>query len=175
MSAINLTTGTAGVKQKDYRVYIETFALSSTASNNYVGEQTTAYYEALLAALKELGECRADSIDLGIGDGDSVDGNTLGKIVLEKTGTFSVELINATPANIDALVGVDGVPCNILLVERDFHSDAKTKTIILMSNVVVSYSEKITGGDIMRATLNVEKSVSTAPSFRIIDDVNIVD
>ncbi len=178
MSAIALTTGTAGVKQKDYRVYIETVAESATLVNAYIATPNRDSFDDLITvasgSLRELGECRADSIDLGIGDGDSVDGNTLGKIVLEKTGTFAVELINATPANITALDAIDGVPCNILLAERDLH-DTNKKTVILMANVVVSVSEKITGGDIIRKTLNVEKNVASAPSFRMINDINTVD
>lgn len=177
MSAISLTTGTAGVKQKDYRVYIETVTESATLVNAYIREANKTNFDALVAigagTLRELGECRADSIDLGIGDGDSVDGNTLGKIVLEKTGTFTVELINATPANIAALDAIDGVPCHILLAERDLH-DTDKKTVILMANVVVSVSEKITGGDIIRKTINVEKNVASAPSFRMINDIDTV-
>lgn len=178
MSAIALTTGTAGVKQKDYRVYIETVAESATLVNAYITTPAKDTFDDLIeiaasGSLRELGECRADSIDLGIGDGDSIDGNTLGKIVLEKTGTFTVELINATPANIAALDAIDGVPCHILLAERDLH-DTNKKTVILMANVVVSVSEKITGGDIIRKTLNVEKNVASAPSFRMINDINTV-
>lgn len=171
--AINLTTGTAGIKQKDYKVYIETDTLSGTAMDTFLGiaEPSSTNVATLLAALKELGECRADSIDLGIDDGDSIEGNTLGKIVLDKTGTFTVELINATPANITALEGIDGVSCNIVLVERETHG-VSLKTVIAMSNVVVSYTEKITGGDSIRSTVSVEKSVPNAASFRRIVDVS---
>ena len=179
-----LTYGTDGIKQKDYRVFV---ALSSTAG---LGELITAYLanktKANLDAsgkiinttgagspgkLSELGECRADSIDLGIADGDSIEGNRLGKIVLNKTGTFTAELINATPDNIAALEGLDGNPCTILLVERDTHGN-DLKTCILMHNFNLSYSEKITGGDSIRSTINIEKSVPDAGSFRSIADID---
>lgn len=175
MAAINLTTGTAGIKPKDYRVYIDSDTESGSAMDTFmaIANPTKANVITLLGALRELGECRADSIDLGIDDGDSVEGNTLGKIVLDKTGTFTVELINATPANIAALETIDGVSCNIVLVEKETHG-ASLKTVVAMANVVVSYTEKLTGGDSIRSTLNVEKSVPNASSFRKIVDVSYV-
>lgn len=183
---MSLNYSTDGVKPKDYRVYL---GLASTSGlqaliATYIGTggQTKANLDASgkiinttgsgdAGLLLELGECRADSIDLGIADGDSIEGNVLGKIVLGKSGTFAVELINATPANIAALEELDGNSCTILLNERDTHGD-DLKTAILLNNVVVSYGEKITGGDSIRATLNVEKSVPTASSFRHIADID---
>ena len=179
-----LTYGTDGIKQKDYRVFV---ALSSTAGLDalvtaYLAAKTKANLDApgkiinttgegLAGKLAELGECRADSIDLGIADGDSIEGNRLGKIVLNKTGTFTAELINATPTNIAALEELDGNACTILLVERDTHGD-DLKTCILMHNFNLSYSEKATGGDSIRSTINIEKSVPDASSFRSIADID---
>lgn len=168
-----LTYGTDGIKQKDYRVYVEKTAGSGViaAVTTYLGLKNKANLNALIATLDELGECRADSIDLGIADGDSIEGNVLGKIVLSKTGTFTAELINATPANIAGLEALDGNACTILMVERDIHGGG-FKTCILMHNFNLSYSEKATGGDSIRSTINIEKSVPDASSFRSIADVD---
>lgn len=172
-----LTYGTAGVKQKDYRVYIGLASKSGLADAiaTYEGTQNKTNLAAVQALLDELGECRADSIDLGIDDGDSVDGNVLGKIVLNKAAKFTAELINATPANISALEALDGKTCTILMIERDGRVIDATimKTAILMNNITISYSEKITGGDSIRSTINVEKSVANAGAFRSIHDIDV--
>ena len=169
------TYGTTGVKQKDYRVYIaQTVNGITTALATFVGTPNLVNFNALINAMGgagacELGECRADSIDLGIDDGDSIDGNVLGKIVLNKAGKFSVELINTTVGNIAALEALDGIACTIILQERETHG-VNLKTVIAMNNFVVSYTEKITGGDSIRATASIERNVASASAFRTIKD-----
>jgi hypothetical protein len=175
--------GVSGIKQKDYHVYVGLSDNSTlqSAIDTYHGAPTQANLEALLDAqggqlatkLQQLGECRADSIDLGIEDGDTVDGNVLGKIVLNKTGKFTAELINATPDNIAALELLDGQSCTILLLERDTHlvSTTEYKTAIIMNEFNLSYSEKITGSDSIRSTINIEKNVPSPSAFRSIHDL----
>jgi len=180
-----VTYGITGIKPKDYHVYI---GLSDnqtlqTAINSYLASPAKATLEALIDAadgqdatkLQELGECRADSIELGIEDGDSIEGNILGKIVLDKAGRFTAELINATPANIAALELLDGQVCTVLLVERDTHAYGSPlknyKTAVLMNKYALSYSEKITGSDSIRSTINIEKNIPTAGAFRSINDI----
>lgn len=175
--------GTEGIKQKDYRIYIG-LSNNTTLQNaieTYLGSPTQGNLSAFLdeqdgqdeTKLQEFGECRADSIDMGIADGDSVDGNVLGKIVLNKTGTFTAELLNATPANIAALELLDGQICTIVMLERDTHlvGAVENKTAILMNRFIPSYTEKITGGDSIRSTITIEKSVPSAGSFRVIADL----
>lgn len=175
--------GTEGIKQKDYRIYVglsDNTTLQS-AIDTYVASPTQTNLNALIddqggqldTKLQELGECRADSIDMGVADGDSVDGNVLGKIVLNKTGTFTAELLNATPANIAALELLDGQICTIVMLERDTHlvSAVANKTAILMNKVNLSYTEKVTGGDSIRSTITFEKSVPSAGFFRVIADL----
>lgn len=179
--------GTEGIKQKDYRVYI---GLSNnptlqSAIDTYLGTPTQANLNTFLDEqggqaenkLQELGECRADSIDMGVDEGDSIDGNVLGKIVLNKTGTFTAELLNATPANIAALELLDGQICTVLMLERDTHQVDVSgtmkphKTAILMNKINLSYTEKVTGSDSVRSTVTFEKSVPSAGSFRAIADL----
>jgi len=170
---MSLSYGTDGIKQKDYHVYVGLAITAGLAAaiTAYLANSSKTNADAVKNLLDELGECRADSIDLGVADGDSIEGNVLGKIVLSKTGTFTAELINATPTNIAALEELDGNACTIMLVERDTHGD-DLKTCILMNNFNLSYSEKITGGDSIRSTINIEKNVPDAGSFRHIADVD---
>lgn len=175
--------GTNGIKQKDYRIYVGLSDNSTlqSAINTYIASPIQTNLNVLIDAqggqldtkLQEFGECRADSIDMGIADGDSVDGNVLGKIVLNKTGTFTAELLNATPENIAALELLDGRICTILMLERDTHivNGQVYKTAILMNKVNLSYTEKITGSDSIRSTITIEKSVPSAGSFRVIADL----
>lgn len=175
--------GVSGIKQKDYHVYVGLSGNSTlqAAIDTYNTTPTQANLEALLDAqggqlatkLQQLGECRSDSIDLGIEDGDSIDGNVLGKVVLNKTGKFTAELINATPENIAALELLDGQPCTILLLERDTHlvSTTNYKTAIIMNEFNLSYSEKITGSDSIRSTITIEKNVPSPSAFRTIHDL----
>lgn len=174
--AINLTYGTEGIKKKDYHVYIQDASATGvqTAFSTFKTTSNKANFEALVATLTEMGECRADSIELGIEDGDSIDGNVLGKIVLDKTGSMTAELINATPANIAELEKLDGKAVTVALKERETHLSGTTakKTVIVVNNVNVSYSEAIRGGDSIRSTINIEKSVPTAGAFRVIADID---
>jgi hypothetical protein len=138
-----------------------------------------------------VGEMRADSIDVSVQDGDSIDGNEKGKIVLGKSGTFTAELINSTPEIIEFLTGLDGHECVIMLEEIDdtrlksyYGAMLETHEIIVIGNVPAmlagltdnvgcsfSFSEKAAGKNIVISTINVEKSISTVKEFRSIEDL----
>jgi len=135
---------------------------------------------------------RADSVELSVEDGDSVEGNEVGKIVLGKTGKFTTELINSTPDIISWLALRDTKECIIMLEELNstrFESYdgaiLETHEIILIGNVpamaegltdnvgvAFNYADKVVGKDIVISTLSVEKTVPTASAFRQIMDVN---
>lgn len=198
--------GVAGIRQRDYRVWIA-FENAGSGELNFVyaidminemhrfiedGEYSEAY--SYLTFLKDdmyhIGEMRADSIEVNISDGDSIEGNEKGKIVLGKLGTFTAELINSTPEIIEFLTGLDGHECVIMLEEIN---DARLKSydgamletheIIVIGNVPAilagltdnvggsfHFSEKVTGKNIAISMLNVERSVSTVREFRSIED-----
>ena len=171
-----LTYGTEGIKQKDYRVYLDATATSGVAAAvaTYTGSKTQANINALITLLDELGECRADSISVTAENGDTVEGNVLGEIVLNKACAMVAELINATPANINALADLDGVPVTVVILEKDTHAiagPAIAKTAIVINNIVMSYSENITGGDSIRSTVNLSRNVPTVGDFRSITDL----
>ena len=55
-----LTYGTEGIKQKDYRVYLDSSTAAGVAEAvaTYVGSKTKANINTLIGTLDELGECR---------------------------------------------------------------------------------------------------------------------
>ena len=84
------------------------------------------------------------------------------------------ELINATPENINALTALDGTPLTVVILEKDTHAiagSAIAKTAIVINNIVMSYSENITGGDSIRSTVNLSRNVPTVGDFRSIADL----
>jgi hypothetical protein len=98
----------------------------------------------------------------------------LGEIVLNKACSMAAELINSTPSNIEALADLDGVPVTVVIIEKDTHnvSDDATKTVIVINNIVMSYSENITGGDSIRAMVNLSRNVPSVGDFRSIADID---
>lgn len=201
--------GIAGIRQRHYRVWMA-FENAGTGEYDFV-EAVDALDEMFTNIYKEnpdyanakdkfdefktnlayhVGEMRADSIDVSVQDGDSIEGNEIGKTVLGKSGTFSAELINSTPEIVDFLTGLDGHECVVLLEEV---SDVRLKSyngamletheIIVIGNMPAilagltdnvggsfHFSEKVTGKNIAISMLNVERSVSTVREFRSIED-----
>ena len=175
-----LTYGTEGIKQKDYRVYLAAYSTIGLNEVNtgkmtlYNAAKSQATLETALGLMTELGECRADSINVTAENGDTVEGNVLGEIVLNKACSMVAELINATPENINALAALDGKPLTVVILEKDTHAiagSAIAKTAIVINNIVMSYSENITGGDSIRSTVNLSRNVPTVGDFRSIADL----
>lgn len=198
-----LNYGTLGIRQRDYRVYIalqsQLAALCAELVLFFADYNTGAYDDAyghletiMASKMTHIGEMRKDSIDSSIADGDSIEGNEIGKFVMSKTGTFACELINATPDNKNALAAADGQEAIIMLVELndtrmenflDAGAFFQLHEVIFIANVtsiiagsvsgvagLFSYSEKDTGGTIPTSTISIEKSVPNAGSFRKIID-----
>ena len=206
MAKINY--GVAGIRQRHYRVWIAfenagsgefdfvtaVDALDDMFTHIYASpveyEDAKTDLDAAKAAMYHVGEMRDDSIDVSVQDGDSIEGNEIGKTVLGKSGTFSAELINSTPDIINFLTGLNGHECVVMLEEVDnarleSYDGAMLETheIIVIGNVPAmlagltdnvgcsfSFSEKATGKNIAISMLNVEKSVSTVRDFRSIED-----
>jgi hypothetical protein len=166
-----LSYGSEGIKQKDYQVYIGQYnGAIKTAADAYIGMQSKANAVSLETALDELGELRADSISVTAENGDTVEGNNIGEIVLNKACAMMAELINATPDNINALAALDGQAVVVMIKEKDARNNKRT--VIVINNVVMSYSENITGGDIPRASISLSRNVANVGNFRIINDID---
>ncbi len=198
-----LNYGVLGIRQRDYRVYIafesQLTALCAELASFFEDYNSGAYDAAyghlqtiMASKMTHIGEMRKDSIDVSIADGDSVEGNEIGKFVMSKTGTFSCELINATPDNKNALANADSQEAIIMLVEigdnrienfNDAGAFFELHEIVFVGNMEsiingldsgvggsFSYSEKDTGGTIPTSTISIEKKVPNAASFRKIID-----
>lgn len=166
-----LSYGSEGIKQKDYHVYIGQYATTiKTAADAYLVTQNKTTAASLETLLTQLGELRADSISVTAENGDTVEGNNIGEIVLNKACAMVAELINATPDNINALAALDGQAVVVMIKEKDARDNKRT--VIVINNVVMSYSENITGGDIPRASISLSRSVANVGNFRIINDID---
>lgn len=198
-----LNYGVLGIRQRDYRVYIafesQLTALCAELVSFFEDYDSGAYNDAyghlqtiMASKMTHIGEMRKDSIDVSIADGDSVEGNEIGKFVMSKTGTFSCELINATPDNKNALANADSQEAIIMLVEisdnrmenfNDAGAFFELHEIVFVGNMEsiidgldsgvggsFSYSEKDTGGTIPTSAISIEKKVPNAASFRKIID-----
>lgn len=198
--------GVAGIRQRDYRVWINFEDMSSSDGElDYItavdkmGEafveitddppqypDAKAQLDLLKASMYHVGEMRADSIDLTVEDGDSVEGNEVGKVVMGKIGRFSCELINSTPDILTWLGQRDTKSCIIMLEEIaatnmvDYGGPKlETHEIVFIGNVpsmaanltdnvggAFNYAEKIIGKGIATSTISLEKTVPTAGAFR---------
>jgi len=173
-----LSYGTDGLKQKSWRVYIapaDTVGLDD-GFDDILGNIGAVGLDAVIALMSEYGECRDDSIVVTGEDGDSIEGNVAGNIVLNKNCTMSAELINFTPDNISALEDLDGTEVSVLLVEKDSHLvDPKYyKTVIIIRHKNMSYSENITGGDTGKAMITISDTPNKIGKFREICDCEVV-
>ncbi len=190
-----LTYGTEGIKQKDWKVWLLDGSAHPTLHNYMKSVNDTidakGYGEAfaelaqILANSEHLGECRKDSISWSTENGEVVEGNEVGEIVLGKNCSFTVELINATVENINELMSnFDGSRFFIILEElngrtRNWATGQATPNDIVESNDTheiivlgavggsnISVSESITGGDIPRATITMNDVVPSVGDFR---------
>ena len=190
-----LTYGTEGIKQKDWKVWLLDGNHQPDPHAGMLGvmlavdkkEYSFAFGQLgiLLTASEHLGECRKDSISWSTENGEVVEGNEAGEIVLGKNCSFTVELINATAGNINELMSnFDGSRFFIILEELngrtrnwatgkvspdDIVESKDTHEIIVLGAVGgsnISVSESITGGDIPRVTITMNDVVPSVGDFR---------
>jgi hypothetical protein len=190
-----LTYGTEGIKQKDWKVWLldgsymsaPHAGMASVLELFNIGLPFDAILtlETILTASEHLGECRKDSISWSTENGEVVEGNEAGEIVLGKNCSFTAELINATAGNINELMSnFDGSRFFIILEElngrtknwetgqaapNDIVESKDTHEIIVLGAVGgsnISVSESITGGDIPRATITMNAVAPSVGDFR---------
>ena len=106
-----LTYGTSGIKNKSYRVYLAEADTSGLDGkfDTIIAIGTTDAIDSAIHLMSEFGECRDDSITVAGEDCETIQGNVVGNFVINKACSFSAELINSTPDNIDAIEALDGV------------------------------------------------------------------
>lgn len=203
MSPVDLTYGTAGIRQRNYRVWMQfadntdwqpaVEAIDDLHGSIVADSGIPEKLAALKTKMLRVGECRADSIEVTLEDGEDIMGNEVGKIVLDKTGRFSAELINATPENINYLAGKDTVECIVMLeeindnrlVEYPDGAMLLTNELIFICNMPVinsgatsgvgyafNFAENDRGSGISTVTMSTEKSVASTSAFRYVADAH---
>jgi hypothetical protein len=205
-----LVYGLDGIRQRSYRVWLVypdsgstgwtgLSLLSESIIVPITGNIDAYAYASAFSDLSDfisdysekLGECRKDSIVLTAEDGESVEGNEIGTIILGKNCSFSCELLNATPANINALYAdVEAqTPFYILLEEvdgqtkmwptgkpapNDYTESNDTHEIIFVgvnNALVANIVENHIGGGISTITLSANDTVAKVSDFRVIIDI----
>ena len=174
-TTLTLESGTAATVAKQYLVYlglpIET--ASAVTAIKTATPPTKTLMNALTGTMKELGEIRADSLEITTEDGTVIEGNVSGEIVLDKNGKFMSELINCTQTNINALADLDRTKVTILVVEKDTHKTSNVagfKTFVIIDGLTLRYNESIKGKDVVRGTVSVSQTVSKIADFRHINE-----
>ena len=209
-----LVYGLDGIRQRSYRVWLiypdsgstgwgsgKSLSEFVTDINRCIGifQYASAFekFNDLVSATadiveysEKLGECRKDSITLTAEDGESVDGNEIGTIILGKNCSFSCELLNATPANINTLYAdIEAqTPFYIILEEVDGRTkmwptsvdpeddveSTDTHEIIFVganNAILANIAENHIGGGISTITLSASDTVSKVGDFRVIMDI----
>lgn len=204
-----LTYGLDGIRQRSYRVWLLYPTSGSSGFGNELpfavlidkfrtqlstyqyGTAFTILGETISGAAQKLGECRKDSIVLTGEDGDSIEGNEVGTLVLGKNCSFACELLNATAANIaELLASVESQTLFYIMLEEvdgqtkvwatgeaapnDFVTSYDTHEIIFVgvnNALVASFAENHIGGGISTVTLTANDSVARLSDFRAILDI----
>jgi hypothetical protein len=171
-----LSYGTEGIKQKNWVLWL--FKQSMAAKNEYQAFiDAHSFYEINVAIINytsdvigHLGELRNDSVSLTAENGDTVEGNIVGEITINKVCALNAELINATIENCNELAEYDGLPVIAVMfdsenVDGNFYPLAGA-TCIVVEGAILNYNETVTGGDIVRATISLSKNPSRVEDFR---------
>lgn len=211
-----LTYGLDGIRQRSYRVWLLYPTSGSSGFGNelqfavlidefrtqlstyhygtafsLLGDIISGNAAGVSVAAQKLGECRKDSIVLTGEDGDSIEGNEVGTLVLGKNCSFACELLNATAANIAALLAsVESQTLFYIVLEEvdgqtkvwatgkaapdNFVTSYDTHEIIFVgvnNALVASFAENHIGGGISTVTLTANDSVARLSDFRAILDI----
>jgi hypothetical protein len=175
-----LSYGTEGIKQKNWILWL--FKPSMAAYQEYRDFFDTHsasyftfvyYYES--DVIGHIGELRNDSVSLTAENGDTVEGNIVGEITINKVCALNAELINATIENCNELAEYDGLPVIAMMFDSENVNSkflpVAGATCIVVEGATLNYNEMVTGGDIVRATISISKNPSRVDDFRKIFEV----
>lgn len=173
---MSLSYGTEGIKQKNWVLWL--LKPSMAAINEYSDFVNTHNAGAFKSAITNnpdevigmLGELRNDSVSLTAENGDTVEGNIVGEITINKVCALNAELINATIENCNELATYDGLQVIAVMFDSE-NIDSNFRpmsgaTCIVVDGATLNYNETVTGGDIVRATISLSKNPSRVDDFR---------
>jgi len=177
-----LSYGTEGIKQKNWVLWLLKPSMAAVnAYSVFLNSYGAGSFATMLSPVNldkvigHLGELRNDSVSLTAENGDTVEGNIVGEITINKVCALNAELINATIENCNELAAYDGLPVIAMMfdsenVDGDFFPIAGA-TCIVVQGATLNYNETVTGGDIVRATISLSKNPSRVDDFRKIFEV----
>lgn len=176
-----LSYGTEGIKQKNWVLWLFKSSMAAAIEySTFLDNNDVESFRFIIAnneteVIGVLGELRNDSVSLTAENGDTVEGNIVGEITINKACALNAELINATIENCNELATHDGLPVIAVMfdsenVNGDFVPIAGA-TCIVVDSATLNYNETVTGGDIVRATISLSKSPSRVDEFRKIFEV----
>ncbi len=120
---------------------------------------------------KKIGELRRDSVVANITEGNSVEGNELGKVIIDKNAEISFSIINVNQEITDELDTIDGTDVCILMVSTD--SDGVEEGEFFM-DLPFNYNETMTGGEVGSINITLNKSFSNIDDYSILLPVPVV-
>ena len=175
-----LSYGTEGIKQNNWVLWL--FKQSVVANLNYYDFVDTNEVVCLQLIIDDasdvighIGELRNDSVSLTAENGDTVEGNIVGEIAINKVCALNAELINATIENCNELAEYDELPVIAMMFDSENVDSAfypmVGATCIVVEGATLNYNEMVTGGDIVRATISLSKNPSRVEDFRKIFEV----
>ena len=172
-----LSYGTEGIKQKNWVLWL--FKPSMAAVNPYsvfLNSYSAGSFTTMLSpfnldkVIGHIGELRNDSVSLTAENGDTVEGNIVGEITINKVCALNAELINATIENCNELAQYDGLPVIAMMFDQENVDEnflpVDGATCIVVEGATLNYNEMVTGGDIVRATISLSKNPSRVDDFR---------
>ena len=176
-----LSYGTEGIKQKNWVLWLlKSSAAAQADYRDFVDTHNVSNLYDLFNiyatdVIGHIGELRNDSVSLTAENGDTVEGNIVGEITINKVCALNAELINATIENCNELAAYDGLPVIAMMfdsenVDGDFFPLVGA-TCIVVQGATLNYNETVTGGDIVRATISLSKNPSRVDDFRKIFEV----
>lgn len=176
-----LSYGTKGIKQKNWVLWL--FKQSMAANQDYrdfvdthnVANIKDLFDDYATDVIGHIGELRNDSVSLTAENGDTVEGNIVGEITINKVCALNAELINATIENCNELAAYDGLPVIAMMFDSEnvdgYFCPLVGATCIVVEGATLNYNETVTGGDIVRATISLSKNPSRVDDFRKIFEV----
>lgn len=179
---------------KDYRVYVVPFVSSTVTTET--GTPTILEYVKTTSAASltwlsdllgiqtgttpvdvfyEIGELRRDSITQSLSQGNTVEGNNVGTVVIDKSGELNFEVINLSEDVMAQFDELDRTTICVLKVyegrlnsagdawvegyeaEAEFYPDYK-----------FNYNESLTGGEVGMLPINIKKEVESIDGYNLL-------
>lgn len=180
--AISANIYNANIQKRDLQVYVCPMASSIevtegvTILDTVKDVDTAEGIKTLISGTEvdgekvfyQVGELLRDSITKTIGEGNSVEGNTLGKIVIDKSCELAMTLININKEVLDTLESLDGKTVCFLTYYKGRATDGSEDEAEFFIDMPFVYNETMTGGEVGSVPISVKKEIVAVSDFSIL-------